>query len=118
MRIKTATLSSKGQIVLPREVRQRLGVGQGDQVEFVMDDQGIHVRPKREEDNPFLAWIGAAPLPDGQTTEDWLRETRHEGLSDEELRLLRSGPGARVTRLGDLPENAGPDTLHSGNPDS
>lgn len=101
MRIKTATVSSKGQIVLPREVRQRLGVGQGDEVEFVMDDQGIHVRPKREGDNPFLAWIGAAPLPDGQTTEDWLRETRYEGMSDEELRILRSGPGARVTRVGE-----------------
>ena len=99
MRIKTATISSKGQIVLPREVRERLGVGQGDEVEFVMDDQGVHVRPKRDADNPFLAWVGA--LPQGEeTTEEFIRNTRHEGLTDEELRLLRSGPGAQVFRIG------------------
>ncbi|GMA13947.1 AbrB/MazE/SpoVT family DNA-binding domain-containing protein [Deinococcus metallilatus] len=104
MRTKAATISSKGQVVLPREVRERLGVGQGDEVEFVMDDQGVHVRPKRDGDNPFLAWVGAAPLPAGQTTEDFIRETRHEGMSDEELRILRSGPGARVIALEETPD--------------
>lgn len=99
MRTKTATISSKGQIVLPREVRERLGVGQGDEVEFVMDDQGIHLRPHREEENPFVKWIGA--LPQGEeTTEEFIRNTRHEGLTDEELRILRSGPGAQVFRIG------------------
>lgn len=107
MRKKTATVSSKGQVVLPREVRERLGVGKGDEIEFVMDDQGIHVRPSRGKDNPFLAWVGAAPLPEGYTTEDFIRETRHEGLSDEELHLLRSGPGARITRVGEVLEGAG-----------
>ncbi|GBF06879.1 hypothetical protein DAERI_110061 [Deinococcus aerius] len=102
MRTKTATVSSKGQVVLPREVRELLGVGKGDEIEFVMDEQGVHVRPKRDEENPFLAWVGAAPLPEGYTTEDFIRETRHEGMSDEELRILRSGPGARVTRMGEL----------------
>lgn len=99
MRTKTATVSSKGQVVLPREVRERLGVGKGDKIEFVMDDQGIHLRPHREEENPFARWIGA--LPQGEeTTEEFIRNTRHEGLTDEELRILRSGPGAQVFRLG------------------
>jgi antitoxin PrlF len=31
----TATLTSKGQITLPKIVRERLGVGAGDKVEFV-----------------------------------------------------------------------------------
>jgi len=99
MRIKTATISSKGQLVLPREVRERLGVGQGDEVEFVMDEQGIHLRPHRHEENPFARWIGA--LPQGEeTTEEFIRHSRHEGLTDEELRILRSGPGAQVFRIG------------------
>jgi AbrB family looped-hinge helix DNA binding protein len=31
----TATITSKGQITLPKVVRERLGVGAGDRVEFV-----------------------------------------------------------------------------------
>lgn len=31
----TATVTSKGQITLPKIVRERLGVGAGDKVEFV-----------------------------------------------------------------------------------
>ena len=31
----TATLTSKGQITLPKDVRERLGVGAGDKVEFI-----------------------------------------------------------------------------------
>lgn len=99
MRIKTVTISSKGQVVLPREIRERLGVEQGDKLDIVVDDQGIHLRPSRDEENPFVKWIGA--LPQGEeTTEEFIRHSRHEGLTDEELRILRSGPGAQVFRIG------------------
>ena len=53
----TATISSKGQLTLPKEVRERLGVDKGDEVEFTLDDQGIHLRPRRQGDNPFLVWL-------------------------------------------------------------
>lgn len=36
----TATLSSKGQITIPIEVRRRLGVATGDRVEFVEIEDG------------------------------------------------------------------------------
>jgi AbrB family looped-hinge helix DNA binding protein len=36
----TATISSKGQITLPRAVRERLRVGEGDQVDFVVNERG------------------------------------------------------------------------------
>ena len=36
----TSTLTSKGQITLPKEVRTRLGVRPGDRVEFVIEDTG------------------------------------------------------------------------------
>ena len=35
-----ATLTSKGQLTLPKPVRERLRVDTGDQVEFVVNDQG------------------------------------------------------------------------------
>jgi len=31
-----ATLTSKGQLTLPKEVRSRLGVAAGDQVDFIL----------------------------------------------------------------------------------
>ena len=36
----TATLTSKGQITLPKVVRERLGVEAGDKVEFVETEPG------------------------------------------------------------------------------
>ena len=36
----TATLTSKGQITLPKAVRERLRVDTGDQVDFVVNDRG------------------------------------------------------------------------------
>jgi len=38
----TATITSKGQITLPREVREALGVGTGDRVEFVAEPDGVY----------------------------------------------------------------------------
>jgi AbrB family looped-hinge helix DNA binding protein len=42
----TATLTSKGQLTLPKEVRTALGVGPGDRVDFVrMEDGNFAVLP-------------------------------------------------------------------------
>lgn len=42
----TATLTSKGQLTLPKEVRMALGVGPGDRVDFVrMEDGNFAVLP-------------------------------------------------------------------------
>jgi AbrB family looped-hinge helix DNA binding protein len=35
-----ATITSKGQITLPKAIRDRLGLTTGDQVEFLIDDAG------------------------------------------------------------------------------
>ena len=42
----TATLTSKGQLTLPKEVRTALGLGPGDRVDFVrMEDGNFAVLP-------------------------------------------------------------------------
>ena len=38
----TATLTSKGQITLPKVVRERLGAKAGDKVEFVATEPGVY----------------------------------------------------------------------------
>ncbi|PYR96235.1 MAG: hypothetical protein DMG12_26755, partial [Acidobacteria bacterium] len=44
---KQATITSKGQITVPREVRRALGVRSGDKLLFESDAQGVRVRPVR-----------------------------------------------------------------------
>ena len=38
--MSTSTLTSKGQITLPKQVRERLGLRQGDRVVFELDEAG------------------------------------------------------------------------------
>lgn len=39
----TARLSSKGQVVIPADVRKRLGLAQGSVLRFVLDDDGVRL---------------------------------------------------------------------------
>jgi len=42
-----ATLTSKGQVTIPKRIRERLGLEAGTEVEFILDDDGsLRVRPK------------------------------------------------------------------------
>ncbi|MBN1423691.1 AbrB/MazE/SpoVT family DNA-binding domain-containing protein [Candidatus Fermentibacteria bacterium] len=41
----TSTITSKGQTTIPKEVRDFLGVHPGDQVDFVIQDGGVLVKP-------------------------------------------------------------------------
>ena len=70
----TAKLSSKGQVTVPREVRERLGLKQGDGLIFQIEGTTITlVAP--QEDNPFEALIGVLPpLPKDAKT--YWREQR------------------------------------------
>lgn len=74
-----ATVTSKGQITIPQEVRKRLGLKQGDQVAFEVQDGIIVLKPYRGEANPFVAYVGA--LGTFQTRDEvnaWLAELRDE----------------------------------------
>lgn len=42
-----ATITSKGQVTIPKEIRDALGLDAGTEVEFVLEDDGtVRVQPK------------------------------------------------------------------------
>jgi antitoxin PrlF len=41
MVIGTSKISSKGQVVIPLEIRKHLGLQEGDSIKFVVDDDGM-----------------------------------------------------------------------------
>ena len=43
MKMYMATMTSKGQITVPVEVRKKLKLEQGDKVVFIEDDQGVRI---------------------------------------------------------------------------
>lgn len=57
----TATMTSKGQLTVPKEIRDRLGLGPGDRVEFVpgSDDRTVVMRKRRTVELSEL--FGALP---------------------------------------------------------
>ena len=43
--MSTATLTTKGQVTIPADVRQRLGLESGDRIEFVEIEGGFAIKP-------------------------------------------------------------------------
>jgi AbrB family looped-hinge helix DNA binding protein len=75
----SSTISSKGQVTVPVEVRHRLGLRQGDRVEFVFEDGHTVLRPARAETNPFTAYLGAFPaFSSREEINAWVSEMRDD----------------------------------------
>ncbi len=53
-----STLTSKGQLTVPREVRERLGVSQGDRLTFRFDEQGrLFLEPLAKSAGPRISGL-------------------------------------------------------------
>jgi AbrB family looped-hinge helix DNA binding protein len=73
----SSTISSKGQITVPVEIRTRLGLRPGDRVEFVVEGERTVLRPARAEGNPFERYVGALPaFKNKKQINDWVTALR------------------------------------------
>lgn len=103
----TATLTSKGQITIPSEVRKDLRLFSGSKIDFHKNERGEYVlHPKRGsimDLEGILSKMGygrSGPAPAieemDQAITDGLVEKNNEALSDEAKALLGiSGSGSR-----------------------
>ena len=74
-----STVQERGQVTIPREIRERLGLTRGSQVSFLETEEGVLLVPRETVATAALQKIG-----------DALRE---KGISLEDL--LESGEGVR-----------------------
>jgi AbrB family looped-hinge helix DNA binding protein len=75
----STTINSKGQITLPLEIRNRLGLKTGDSVEFVVDDMQGTIHLARAPENPFEEYVGALPaFSSAREINLWVRALRGE----------------------------------------
>jgi antitoxin PrlF len=75
-----ATVTSKGQVTVPIEVRNRLGLKEGDRLAFVNEGGEIILRIDRGQKNPFSAYAGAlGAFPGGvKAINAWVAELRDD----------------------------------------
>lgn len=85
MKATISTISSKGQITIPAEVRRHLGVGASDKISVVITDEGrVELQPVRYTLEDVIASI--SPLPNESL--DLEREIA-EAMEDEAIRRAR-----------------------------
>lgn len=58
---KTLTLSPKGQITLPKEMREELGLRPGDTLVYTVVDQQLVITPKSIDFNDLAGLLGDPP---------------------------------------------------------
>jgi antitoxin PrlF len=76
----SSSISSKGQVTVPQEIRHRLGVAAGDRIDFVIEGDRTVIRPSRSDENPFEKYRGIlGPFPGGeQGIKAWIDEMRSD----------------------------------------
>jgi AbrB family looped-hinge helix DNA binding protein len=75
----SSQITSKGQVTVPLAIRKRLGLKQGDRLEFVVEQGTTVIRPARGKQNPFTDYIGAIDgFRSRKEINAWVRQLRDE----------------------------------------
>jgi AbrB family looped-hinge helix DNA binding protein len=70
-----AKITSKGQITLPKAVREYFSLKPGDEIEFVEDEKGMHVR-RIVDPHRLDKWIGFLKEFEGRSSDELVEEMR------------------------------------------
>lgn len=85
--MSTTKVTSKGQITIPKDIRESLDIKTGDEVEFVEDERGTVTVRKKLPPRDFHKWKGFLKELEGRTTDEIMEELRGPPL-EVELRSL------------------------------
>jgi len=84
------TISSKGQITVPKSVRDRYSMGPGTEVEFELREDGALLRKRRGQHHPIWDAIGSL-----QDSWRWPKGVRHS--VDAYIDYVRGGSYEELT---------------------
>jgi AbrB family looped-hinge helix DNA binding protein len=78
--IYAGVVTSKGQVTVPKPIRERLGLKQGDRIEFVAENHRTLVRRARKAENAFAKYEGVLGTFKGgkKQINSWLRDLRDQ----------------------------------------
>ena len=71
----TARVTSKGQVTIPKKVRERLGVHPGEDVGFEEKNGLVYIQ-KTVKQSPFDKWVGRLKQLEGKQSDDLVKELR------------------------------------------
>ena len=76
-----ATMTSKGQITVPKEVRVKLGLKAGDRVRFIVEDDGRVLLLPAKRDISEL--VGILPKPKRPLSIEEMDEAIHRAIAEK-----------------------------------
>lgn len=80
-------MTSKGQTTVPKEVRDFLGLEEGTQVEWVLDDGKATVKPRKLRAVDLAGFLGPSPV--GPLTVEQMNEGIAEAVAERFKRSSR-----------------------------
>ncbi len=81
----TATLTSKGQLTLPKDVRDDLGLKAGDKLDILKEDGKYVLRPRTVAIETLAGILGRSPA--GPMTEAEEEEAFARALAEDDARI-------------------------------
>lgn len=99
----SAKITSKGQVTLPREIRERLGVQDGDRVRFEVENGAVVLYPQRGTPS-FAGMVGLSARPADQGAVSAIDDLRHDPAERAALDAAPAHPNVTL-----LPAPAAPD---------
>ena len=70
-----AKVTSKGQITIPKEIREKLGISPGEEIGFV-ERRGVFFIKKPVKKSPFEKWMGSLKDLKGSESDKIIDELR------------------------------------------
>jgi len=83
-----ATITSKGQVTVPKEVRDRFNLHPGDTIEFIEEEGKLWVKARKTRAVDLIGILGPPPSGKSLTVEE-IDEAIMDAVTEDDERIMR-----------------------------